>query len=339
MSDAGRSRGADGEVPLVRLGTLGLEVSALGLGCMVMTRSYASTDVGESRATLERALELGVVFLDTADAYADGDNERFLGEALEGRRHGVVLASKFGLVRDPDRPSGVDGRPDHVRASCEASLRRLRTDHLDLYYQHRVDPDVPVEESVGAMAELVGQGKVRFLGLSEPLADELRRAHAVHPLSAVQSEWSLWARGIETEVVPAARALGIGIVPYAPLGRGFLAGAITRPGVLEPGDLRAGDPRLGPDHIDHNLRLVAVLQELAARRSATAAQVALAWLRARGPDVVPIPGVERRDLLEENLATLDIELGPAELDELDVVFPPGAAHGNPDAVLQRVRPG
>lgn len=325
-------------VPVVGATRLGeLTVSRLGLGCMVMTRSYAPVDVDEARATFDRALELGITLLDTANSYAAGENEEFVGAALAGRRDDVVLASKFGLVVNADGALVVNGRPEHVKQSCEESLRRLGVDHLDLYYQHRVAPDVPIEETVGAMGELVASGKVRYLGLSEPTADELRRAHVVHPITAVQSEWSLWARQLEDDVVPTARSLGVGIVPYSPLGRGFLAGAITAAN-LDSDDLRAPDPRLQGRNLEQNLRLVSVLKEIAAATGATPAQVALAWLLAQGPDVVPIPGVERRSLLEENVGAIGLELSAADLATLDAAFPPGVAAGNPDELLLRARP-
>jgi aryl-alcohol dehydrogenase-like predicted oxidoreductase len=317
-----------------RLGPM--TTSRLGLGCMVMTTSYAEVDGAEARATFDRALELGVTLLDTADAYAAGENERFVGRALAGRREQVVLASKFGLGVGDRGGRAVDGRPAYVRAACDASLGRLGVDHLDLYYQHRVDPTVPIEETVGAMAELVDAGKVRHLGLSEPSADELRRAHAVHPITAVQSEWSLWARGIEAEVVPACRELGIGIVPYAPLGRGFLTGALAAER-LAADDLRSPDPRLQGQNLVENLRLLWELRGVAEARGAAPGQVALAWLLAQGTDVVPIPGVERRPWLEENVGALAVALTADDLAALDRAFPPGAAAGNPDDVLMRTR--
>jgi len=317
-----------------RRGHLGpLTTSPIGLGCMVMTTSYAPVDAVEARATFERALQRGVTLLDTADAYAGGENERFVGELLAGRREDLVLATKFGLRTGVAGPLRIDGRPEYVAAACDASLARLGVDHVDLYYQHRVDPNVPVEETVGAMAELVRVGKVRFLGLSEPSAAELRAAHREHPIAAVQSEWSLWARGIEREVVPACRELGIGIVPYAPLGRGFLTGALDTN--FAAGDLRAPDPRLQGDNLQRNSELLATVRRAAARHNATPAQVALAWLMAQGSDVVPIPGVERRQWLEDNLGALDVELDAADLAELEQTFTPGAAAGDPDAVLLR----
>ena len=323
--------------PEPRVGTTSLgnlKVSRLGLGCMVLTRSYAAVEETESAATLDLALELGVNFLDTADAYGAGENESFLGHYLGSRRDKIVLASKFGLVAGADGIA-IDGRPAHVKAACEQSLRRLKVDHLDLYYQHRVDPRVPLAETVGAMGELVRAGLVRHLGMCELSADQLRSAHAEHPITVLQSEWSLWARQIEAEVVGEARRLGVGIVPYSPLGRGFLAGAIRKDGTLAAGDLRGDDPRLHGQHLEHNLALLGVLEDIAADRDATPAQVALAWLLAQGDDVVPIPGVERRDLLRQNLGALDVELAPDDLARLDSSFAPGATSGNPDATLLR----
>jgi aryl-alcohol dehydrogenase-like predicted oxidoreductase len=316
----------------------GLGVSRLGLGCMVLTRSHGRPDEAEALATLELALDRGVCFLDTADSYSGGDNERFVARVLRRRRSEAVLASKFGLVATAPSGTGgiaIDGRPEYVRACCEASLRRLGTDHIDLYYQHRVDPAVPVTETVGAMAELVAAGKVRHLGLCEVSAAELEAAHGVHPITAVQSEWSLWARQIETELLPTARRLGVGIVPYSPLGRGFLAGAIRTEEVIGSGDVRSGDPRLKGEHLRHNLGLVVVLEDVAAERGATPAQVAIAWLLAQGDDVVPIPGIERPALLDEDLGALGVGLTSAELTRLEAAFAPGAASGNPDETLLR----
>lgn len=321
-------------MPTRRLGSQGLEVSAIGLGCMVLTPMYDDPDPAEAVATLDRALELGVTLLDTADAYAGGANETFIGEHLGTRRDQITLASKFGLVTRGG-VAGVDGSPAHAKRSCDASLRRLRCDHLDLYYLHRVDPEVPIEETVGAMAELVDAGKVRYLGLSEARPDELRRAHIVHPISALQSEWSLWARGIEERIVPVARELGIGVVPYAPLGRGFLTGRFTAQSELNAADARAGDPRFETEHLATNLRLVATLTALATAKGVSAAQLALAWLGHRGADVVPIPGAERREYLEANVASLDVDLTPSEQDELDALFYVGAASGNPDRSYMR----
>jgi aryl-alcohol dehydrogenase-like predicted oxidoreductase len=310
----------------------GLETSRLGLGAMVLTRSYAEPDAEESRAALALALDLGVTLVDTADSYASGANEEFLGRWLGSARDDVVLTSKFGLVPGPDGVT-VDGRPEHVRRACDASLARLGVEHLDLYYQHRVDPLVPVAETVGAMAELVAAGKVRALGLCEVDGAQLRAADAVHPVAAVQSEWSLWARRIEADVLAVARELGAAVVPYAPLGRGFLAGAIDRRPA--DGDLRAADPRLSGDNLDRNLRGLAVLRGVADELGATPAQVALAWLLAQGEDVVPIPGVERRDLLRENVRAVGLRLDADRLAALDAAFPPEGAAGDPDATLLR----
>jgi aryl-alcohol dehydrogenase-like predicted oxidoreductase len=321
-------------VPITRLAA-NLRASRLGLGCMVMTRSYAAPDETEARRTFAMALDLGVTLLDTADSYAAGENERFVAAALRGRRDEAVLCSKFGLVPQSSGGMGIDGRPERVRACCEATLARLGVDHLDVYYLHRVDPVVPLPETVGAMAELVTAGKIRHLGLCEVTAEQLRVAHAVHPIAVVQSEWSLWARQIEDDVLPVARGLGVGIVPCAPLGRGFLAGAIDRQDQFPGGDLRAGDPRLQGDNLDQNLRALDELRKLAENREATPAQVALAWLFAQGTDIVPIPGVERRGLLRENLAALAIDLDPTELRRLGEAFRPGSTAGNPDEVLLR----
>lgn len=313
-----------------------LVASRLGLGCMVMTRSYAAVDEAEARATLDRALGAGINLLDTADAYADGENERFVGRGIKGRRDDVVLCSKFGLRTHSDGTVAIDGRPDYVVSACDASLGRLGVDSIDLYYQHRIDPDVPIEDTVAAMASLVEAGKVNHLGLSEPTADELRRAHAVHPITAVQSEWSLFGRGIESDVLPACRELGVGIVAYAPLGRGFLTGALE-PESLPDDDLRSPDPRFHGDNLAHNRTLLRKLSDIAERVGATPGQVALAWLMAQGSDVVPIPGVERRSWLEENLRSLDTRLDDADLSQLDQAFAPGAVAGDPDDVLMRRR--
>lgn len=313
----------------------GLEVSRIGLGAMVLTRSFGEPDLAESAATFDAAIELGVNFVDTADSYGAGENEEFVGRLIKGRRDRVVLATKFGLVPTGDSRIVVDGRPDYVHSACDRSLRRLGVDHIDLYYQHRVDPDVPVEETVGAMASLVEAGKVRHLGLCEADSEQLRRASAVHPIAALESEWSLWARQIEVDVLATARRLGVGVVPYSPLGRGFLAGAIRHGTDLGQGDLRADDPRLEGQNLEQNLQLIGQLREVADRVHATPAQLALAWLMSKGDDVVPIPGVERRSLLAENVASLDVDLGRADIDFLDSVFSPGAAAGDPDQTLLR----
>ena len=315
----------------MRRRTLGeLEVSAQGLGCMGMSEFYGPGDEDEAIATIHRALELGVDFLDTADMYGPFTNERLVGKAIAGRRDEVVLATKFGNQRGEDGAFlGVNGRPDYVRACADASLRRLGIEHIDLYYQHRVDPQVPIEDTVGAMSELVQAGKVRFLGLSEAAPETIRRAHTTHPITALQSEWSLWTRDPEVNgVLDTVRELGIGFVAYSPLGRGFLTGAITAPEDLPEGDTRRRHPRFSGELFSKNLELVARVEEVARRLEATPSQVALAWVLARGEDVVPIPGTKRRRYLEENVGADELVLGADELDALDEVFPPGAAAGD-----------
>jgi aryl-alcohol dehydrogenase-like predicted oxidoreductase len=310
------------------LGTQGLKVSALGLGCMGMSDFYGPADEAESLATLDRALELGVTFLDTADMYGPFRNEELLGRALKGRRDRVVLATKFGNRRSPEGAFlGVCGTPEYVRQACDASLRRLGVDVIDLYYQHRVDPAVPIEETVGAMAGLVRAGKVRWLGLSEAGAATIRRAHAVHPISALQTEYSLWTRDPEAGILPAVRALGIGFVAYSPLGRGFLTGRYRAPEDLADGDWRRQNPRFQGDNLRQNLRLVEQVEALAREKGLTAAQLALAWVLSRGGDVVPIPGTRRRSRLEENVAAAAVVLSAEDLRRLDEVAPPGAAAG------------
>ncbi|HJV48347.1 MAG TPA: aldo/keto reductase [Geothrix sp.] len=312
------------------LGTQGLAVSALGLGCMGMSDFYGHRDDAESTATLLHAVDRGVTFFDTADAYGPHANEVLVGKALAAVRDRVVIATKFGIVRDPNDPAlrGICGRPDYVRSSCDASLKRLGVETIDLYYLHRVDPQVPIEETVGAMADLVKVGKVRFLGLSEVSSSTLRRAFAVHPISAVQSEYSLWTRDPEEGLLQACRELGVGLVPYSPLGRGFLTGQIKRFEDFEPDDYRRNSPRFQGENFQKNLDLVARLQDMAAARGCTPSQLALAWVLAQGGDVVPIPGTKRRDRLDENLGALDHVLCPGELDELSGLFPPGAAAGS-----------
>jgi aryl-alcohol dehydrogenase-like predicted oxidoreductase len=319
----------------VPLGSQGLVVARQGLGCMGMSEFYGDADDAESVATIHRALELGVTMLDTADMYGPHTNEELVGRAIADRRDGVVLATKFGIVRDPDAPvsRGVDGSRAYVRRSAEGSLRRLGVDHIDLYYLHRVDPETPIEETVGAMAELVQEGKVRFIGLSEAAPDTIRRAHAVHPLTALQTEYSLWARQPEDELLPLLRELGIGFVPYSPLGRGFLTGTVRSLDALAADDFRRQQPRLQGENLAANLPIVDAIRELAEARGATAGQVALAWVHAQGQDVVPIPGTKRRRWLEENVAALDLELGPDELARLDAV---GSARGDRYADMARV---
>ena len=306
-----------------------LEVSALGLGCMGMSEFYGEADEAESLRVLDRALELGVTFYDTADVYGLGHNEELLSRWLPSVRDRVVLATKFGIVRDPDDPTkrGFQGDPKYARDSCEASLRRLGVDTIDLYYQHRADPDTPIEDTVGAMAELVAEGKIRHIGLSEPAADTIRRAHAVHPITAVQSEWSLWSREIEAEVVPVCRELGIGIVPYSPLGRGFLTGAITSPDDFDPDDFRRQNPRFQGENFARNLDVVAKVRGMAEERGVTPAQLALAWVLARGPDVAPIPGTKRVRYLEDNLGAVNVELTADDLAAIEGVAPKGAFAG------------
>ena len=310
-----------------RLGTQGLEVSALGLGCMGMSEFYGTTDEGEAIATIHRALELGIDFLDTADMYGRGANEQLVGKAIRDRRDEVVLATKFGNVRSDDGSREVRGDAEYVRQACDTSLRRLGLDHVDLYYQHRVDRRVPIEETVGAMAELVEAGKVRHLGLSEASPETIRRAHAVYPISALQSEYSLWTRDPEDGPLPTCRELGIGFVAYSPLGRGFLTGQIQSPDDLEQDDFRRNNPRFQGENFQRNLGLVARVEEIADEQGRTSGQIALAWLLSRGEDVVPIPGTKRRRYLEENAEAADIELTDEEYERLEQAFPYGAAAG------------
>jgi aryl-alcohol dehydrogenase-like predicted oxidoreductase len=322
------------------LGTQGLTVSALGLGCMGMSDFYGHRDDAESTATLHHAVDRGITFFDTADMYGPHTNEILVGKALAGVRNRVVIATKFGILRDPSNPNvrGVCGKPDYVRSACESSLKRLGVDTIDLYYQHRVDPEVPIEDTVGAMAELVKAGKVRFLGLSECGPATLRRACAVHPISAVQSEYSLWTRDPEEGLLQTCHELGVGFVPYSPLGRGFLTGQIRQFEDFEPGDYRRNSPRFQGENFQKNLDLVAKLQDMAAARACTPSQLALAWVLAQGGDLAPIPGTKRRERLDENLGALEQVLCPGEIQELSGLFPPGAAAGTryPEAAMHMV---
>lgn len=310
------------------LGRDGPEVSAIGLGCMGMSEFYGATDEAESIATIHEAVERGADFLDTADVYGRGANEELVGRAIAGRRERVFLATKFGIVRGEDGAfTGVCGRPDYVRSACEASLKRLGVETIDLFYQHRVDPEVAIEETVGAMAALVAEGKVRFLGVSEAGAETIGRAHAVHPITAVQSEYSLWSRDPEDEVLAAMRALGIGLVAYSPLGRGFLTGQFKSPEDFPEDDFRRFHPRFTGENFDRNLALVGEIEALAAEKGCTPAQLAIAWVLAQGDDIVPIPGTKRRSWLAQNLGALDVRLSADELARIDEILPPGAAAG------------
>ncbi|MBI5905265.1 MAG: aldo/keto reductase [Deltaproteobacteria bacterium] len=311
------------------LGKGGLRVSALGLGCMGMSEFYGPAEEAESAATIALALDLGIDFLDTSDIYGLGHNEKLVGAAIRGRRDRVILATKFGILRGDDGSwIGVSGKPGYVRSACEASLRRLGTDAIDLYYQHRVDPDTPIEETVGAMAELVREGKVRYLGLSESSAATIRRAHAVHPIAAVQSEYSLWTRDPETNgALAACRELGIGFVPFSPLGRGFFAGRVKSRADLFEKDFRLGSPRFQEGNLEKNLELLRSFEEVAREKGVSPAQLALAWVLSRGDDIVPIPGTKRRERLEENVGALAIRLSPSEAGRIEAAVPPGAVSG------------
>jgi len=318
-----------------KLGLEGLEVSALGLGCMGMSEFYGRGDESESIATIHRALDLGLNFLDTADMYGPFTNEELVGRAIRDRRDDVVLATKFANVRGENGEFlGIRGDADYVRQACDASLKRLGVDHIDLYYQHRVDPNVPIEETIGAMAELVKAGKVRYLGMSEAAPETLRRAHAVHPISALQTEYSLWSRDVEDRVLPTVRELGVGYVAYSPLGRGFLTGQIKRIEDLSEDDYRRHSPRFQGENFQKNLNLVSEIEHIAGEKGCTPAQLALAWVLAQGDDIVPIPGTKRRQRLEDNIKALDARLSADDLARIDRILPPGAAAGERYAAPQ-----
>ncbi len=312
-----------------KLGSEGLQVAEEGLGCMGMSEFYGRADEDEAIATIHRALELGVTLLDTADMYGPHTNERLVGRAISDRREQVVLATKFGNERREDGSwVGINGKPEYVRSACEASLQRLGVDHIDLYYQHRVDKSVPIKDTVGAMAELVSEGKVRYLGLSEASPQTIRRAHAVHPISALQTEYSLWSRDPEQEILPTVRELGVGFVAYSPLGRGFLSGKYKQPEDLPEDDFRRHHPRFQGENFQKNLELVARIEQIAAEKRVTAGQLALAWVLSRGEDIVPIPGTKRRSYLEENVAAAEIELSEEDLARIDEAAPVGVTAGD-----------
>jgi aryl-alcohol dehydrogenase-like predicted oxidoreductase len=314
-------------LPKRKLGTEGLDVSAIGLGCMGMSQSYGTPDDAESIATLHRALDLGLNFLDTAEVYGPFANEELIGRAISGKRQHFVIATKFGFHIENGKSNGTDSRPEHIREVVDASLRRLQTDYIDLLYQHRVDPNTPIEDVAGAVSDLIRGGKVRFFGLSEAGEGTIRRAHAIHPVSALQSEYSLWERNLEPRIIPVLNELGIGLVPFSPLGRGFLTGTAKRAEDYPEGDFRRGDPRFQGTNYDANLRAAAIVQQIAHAHGATPSQVALAWLLGKGDNIVPIPGTKRRKYLEENVASVDLHVTPDELAQLDRALAPEVVSG------------